>query len=813
MKADKTRNVPASSNQQTDDNHQTGKQAATQPTDQHQLFLDSTLVKILPLSHYLLPKADPPTSESQRGLKRRADDKAADEDLSHPAKRDQQVPTTRANQQDARSQSSARASERAKKTADDVDKFLISTFQEFRDDLDAVVLVENADKRPDNGPSEISSNFELSPGEVLQDSDDDVIILGDDFKPKIVAKLSQPANDVKEGDESNGSGEAQQGDESNGSGEEQQTAFSANDALAITPRPQIADHTQLRAVQVGMQYISKIESPFKPALYNCSLCKPLGVKYLYRHTIVAHLLGKRHQIAHLKEKNGLPSVQYTAPTVYRKPYVKPRPYTNTRPSFNGYNGWHVPYQPQHAYPDSFDRPYIPPVHQQCPPSHPYAVQNHQSSYPYSNNGDLSYQANNCDPSYYSNHQEFPYYSNYQESPYYSNYEEPSFQANNAEPAYYPNQADSSFYPNQAISSHCYSNQGDSSLYPYQGDTQHYANHGDPPFHANPPVYHQPKPKWPLPNESGLLPFAEEDRYLVYISRQITASNDDLMASYDHLKTVERLLKTIVAEYNAELPPLYNARNGEKNRILELPMRVGLFAKKLSLKNDFKLVELVLPCRVLPTVGLLKLLREQLSKKFEQIPNETYTALENIEKSAIDVKSANGLLIRTTLTSNLIRDKAAAQRLDKGLSKDECIHALDAQIKMDWWKATVCKHKPITMIIKLCRHLKDREPSSWGAFNNWQLQVLCYDLIRSEFKCQPTPSMALKCVLGRLADGYLHNSGISVADPCRTDLLKKENFLRRLEPEKKQLITESAREFHQLAMNNRWELIFGDSENM
>ena len=672
--------------------------------------------------------------------------------------------------------------------------------------------------------------------EVLLDSDSDLIVLDNDLQPRIAkAKVTQPANDTEEKKDDESSSE--------------EHSLSANDALAITPMPQAANHLQLAKVQAGMQFISKIPSPYKPALYDCLLCKPLGVKYLYRHTIVGHVLGRRHQQAYYDWAKGkrtdvlLASPQLAAPAVYQKPYVKApyvkKPYAkapyvkvpyvkpgytkpnyvNTRPSFNGYNGWQTPYQRQHAYPDSFDRPFGPPAQQSYPSSCPI-----QTNYGYSNGYQNGYQngyPNGGELMYHSNHNDQPYHSIQNDQPYYPNYDEPSYQANNSYiSSCYSNQEVSSFYqgdssyPHQdAFYNSFYPNQEDPSFCRfdsfYQGDCTADA-YNEPSFNASPPYQPPERPLTSTGNtENDRLMLTSEDRYLVYKCRRITAPNDELIDSYDHLKVVERLLKEVVAEYNFDLPPIYTEQGVENNVVLERPVRVGLFAKKLSLKADFKLIELVVPCRVLPTVAMLQLIREKLAKKFEQITDETYTALANTGCSAIDVKAPNGLLIRTTLTSNLIRDKAASQRLDRGLDKDSCIHALDALIKMDWYLATVFKHKPIALIIKLCRHLKNREPDSWGAFNNWQLQVLCYDLIRSEFKSQPTPSTAFKCVLSRLAEGYLQTSGISVADPCRTDVLKKENFLRRLDPERRALITESARRFYQLAMNNRWDQILGD----
>ena len=237
--------------------------------------------------------------------------------------------------------------------------------------------------------------------------------------------------------------------------------------------------------------------------------------------------------------------------------------------------------------------------------------------------------------------------------------------------------------------------------------------------------------------------------------------------------------------------------------------MGLFAKKLSLKDDYKMTELVMVCTVLPTVGLLRLIRDQLEFKLQNIPSETYIVQENPGQSSIDVRSPNGLLIRIMLTSNLIRDKMVALRLDRELNKEACIQALDSMIKFNWFKMHVNKFRPIPLVIKLCRHLAKREPDSWGSLDNWQMQVLCYDIIRGRFDSEPSPAAAFKFVLYSLAGGYLIDSGSCVADPCRTDALHKENFLRRMGAEQKRLITESAGRFNLLAKTNQIEKIFGD----
>ena len=145
------------------------------------------------------------------------------------------------------------------------------------------------------------------------------------------------------------------------------------------------------------------------------------------------------------------------------------------------------------------------------------------------------------------------------------------------------------------------------------------------------------------------------------------------------------------------------------------VRVGLFAKKLSLKDDFKIAEMVCVCAVLPTVELLRLVKDQLALKLQDVPNEQYMVVENLGLTAIDVKAPDGLMIRITLTSDLIHDKVAAQRLDKGLSRDACIRALDGLIKFQWYKVNAAKYRPIAIVIKLCRHLAKREPV-WAAFN-------------------------------------------------------------------------------------------------
>lgn len=341
--------------------------------------LDSVAVKV---------ESHPPSQhQSIVSLKRKSNEVDPKEDKRNRTGRDQQVPTS-VSAGDSLPNSEKAANAVGQTAHDAVEEFLNSTFREFRSgmsalsgSIDRLANTDEMDSDSEHRAIEIALDSDLdSENSDYSDDDDDVIWLAD-FDP--TANENGQADKPVETNEQSEKNETETSDRPVETNEKNETSKPAEQKRSGAPAArqataadwQVVDQ-QSNTIQAGMQFMTKIASNWSQSMYKCALCQPHGCKFVFRHLIVSHLLGKKHQSLYkiwLLKKNGVPTA--ALPPIYfgkpkRKPYIKPE-FRNHRPP---YHGWQKVHKPHGSYQSSFHGSFGWPGHQPspAPPADPYS---------------------------------------------------------------------------------------------------------------------------------------------------------------------------------------------------------------------------------------------------------------------------------------------------------------------------------------------------------------------------------------------------------------------------------------------------------
>jgi len=330
------------------------------------------------------------------------------------------------------------------------------------------------------------------------------------------------------------------------------------------------------------------------------------------------------------------------------------------------------------------------------------------------------------------------------------------------------------------------------------------------------------------------PFSEEDHHVVEKHQSIFPEREELAIIMEMVQMTERALKSVS-------DTLATALHAGQREMVGVA-RVGDLAKSLLLAGD-RQVELVVMCRLKPTVDLLDTIAGALQPLMAQVSARTgynYKATALHKQSALTVSLEEGdpphytVLVSLTSTQHRAPGQQSGQDEEEELEVDsadeeakeesgengkelvkfketdesekflasiikqgakgkllprkKCLKALAELRHSKWFSAMATPMDSCVEAIRVFRHLARRNPV-FGKLGSWPIELVVERSLASS-TMPLSPSNALLRVFEAISSGLLQEDGPGIKDPCERE---QEDVLGFLTTQEREDITHFAME--------------------
>ncbi|XP_075248792.1 zinc finger RNA-binding protein-like isoform X2 [Convolutriloba macropyga] len=207
--------------------------------------------------------------------------------------------------------------------------------------------------------------------------------------------------------------------------------------------------------------------------------------------------------------------------------------------------------------------------------------------------------------------------------------------------------------------------------------------------------------------------------------------------------------------------------GSSEKDLKAVMRIGCFAKGISLKDE-KDFELVVLCSKKPDQKLIMSIHTLVSEKIPEVnifQNEEFEVTLRIKDCAIKITAKHlGYTCDVHITSPAVReDPDPATDPPKVLDKNMCNQSLAEMRRAKWFDSKSKLSSALIVVVRCLRDLKRRIPT-WQVFPVYVIELLCDKALRTVAH-EMGPGELLRRFFELVSSGILLVGDNGVYDPC------------------------------------------------
>ncbi|KAJ1142205.1 hypothetical protein NDU88_008532 [Pleurodeles waltl] len=241
------------------------------------------------------------------------------------------------------------------------------------------------------------------------------------------------------------------------------------------------------------------------------------------------------------------------------------------------------------------------------------------------------------------------------------------------------------------------------------------------------------------------------------------------------------------------------------------VRVGLAAKGLLLKGDMN-VKMVLLCRDMPTITLLRKVACCLVEQFYILSEDRYEINERVLEAAIVVKNTRDPPVTVTIRMASPLAKKYSEICTGGilqssndvLDMQKCCAAFKCVRRTKWFQERAVELKSWVKVNHVFRYLCSSIPT-WSPLGGWPFEVLSERVIATAGRPMGIGE-ALRRVLECLASGILMPDGPGLCDPCEKQAVDAVGHLDTIQ---KECITHTAQHAVRLLAFGHIHLLLGN----
>ncbi|XP_078496523.1 interleukin enhancer-binding factor 3-like [Lissotriton helveticus] len=240
--------------------------------------------------------------------------------------------------------------------------------------------------------------------------------------------------------------------------------------------------------------------------------------------------------------------------------------------------------------------------------------------------------------------------------------------------------------------------------------------------------------------------------------------------------------------NLKADPKGNAEGPQhRTKVLLGVVRVGLVAKGLLLKGDMN-IKMVLLCRDMPTIALLRKVACCLTKQFHILNENRYKITESIPEAAIVIKNTRYTPVTVTIRlASPLAEKYGGlctggilQSSNDVLDMQNCYAAFKSTQRTRWFQERAVELKSWAKVNQVFRYLCSCIPA-WSPLGGWPFEVLSERVIATASRPMGIGE-ALRRVLECLASGILMPDGPGFFDPCEKQAMDATGHLDKIQRE-------------------------------
>jgi len=288
---------------------------------------------------------------------------------------------------------------------------------------------------------------------------------------------------------------------------------------------------------------------------------------------------------------------------------------------------------------------------------------------------------------------------------------------------------------------------------------------------------------------------------------IFRKHNDICPTPDEIQWADKFLAVIESALKLVSESLVRESGNNKEKDLKAVMRIGNFAKGVSLRGE-KEFDLVVLCAKKPDQKLIMSIHTLVSEKIPEVnifQNEEFEVTLRIKECAIKITAKHlGYTCDVHITSPAVReDPDPATDPPKVLDKDVCNRSLAEMRRAKWFDSKSKLNSSLIVVVRCLRDLKRRIPT-WEVFPVYVIELLCDKALRTVAHEMGAGEL-LRRFFELVSSGVLLVGDNGVYDPCEKNNV---NAAGSVDQQDCQDITTSAQHALRLIALNQMEKVLG-----